>query len=409
MRRPVGILAPTLLLLVLAGWPFLRVQLNTSDVTILPPSAESRRGHEMQRNEFPVHDPMQIIVLVNFEQGQPLDKSRIPALYDFAKRVKGFPHTDRVLGPVAPDPRLRRDDQIALLSMPRMMMPDALKEALDETVGEHIVIFTVVTSRNATAADRAALVRSIRGLGTVGDGKVMVTGLPAMDVDQGEFIRERTPLALALVMCLTYVSLFLLLGSVVLPLKAVVANLLSLSASFGAIVWIFQDGHLSDLLSFQPGPIEPALPVVLFCLVFGLSMDYEVFLLTRIQEEYEIHGDTQRAIAFGLERSGRLITSAAAIMVVVFAAFVFAQVVPVKAVGIGLAIAVALDATIIRVLLVPAAMRLLGWLNWWAPAPLATLYHRIGFGGLTEENGLALQAKNGSDPQKERFTGTDET
>jgi RND superfamily putative drug exporter len=228
----------------------------------------------------------------------------------------------------------------------------------------------------------------------VADGQLMVTGLSAMDVDQGDYIRQRTPWALGLVMILTYISLFLLLGSVVLPLKAVLTNCISLAASFGAIVWIFQDGHFATLLNFQPAPIEPALPVVLFCFVFGLSMDYEVFLLTRVQEEYELHGDTPRAIAFGLERSGKLITSAAAIMVVVFAAFLFGSVVPIMAIGLGLAIAVALDATIIRILLVPAAMRLLGPLNWWAPGPLARFYKRIGLGG-TDESSYA-NGRNGN-------------
>jgi putative drug exporter of the RND superfamily len=394
MRRPVGVLLPTLVLLTFAAAPFLHVQLWTSDVTMLPKHAESRRAHELQRREFVVHDPMQIIVLAKFKDGKPLQRERARALYDLAKKVGTLPHAARLQGVMVPDPRLGRDEQVALLSMPKLMMPDDLKDAMDETVGEHLAIFTVTTSPNSTSADRAALVRAIRALGPVADGRLMVSGLSAMDVDQGDYIRRRTPAALGVVMILTYLALFMLLGSVLLPLKAVLTNIVSLSASFGAIVWIFQDGHLARLLDFQPAPIEPALPVILFCLVFGLSMDYEVFLLTRVQEEYELHGDTTRAIANGLERSGKLITSAAAIMVVVFASFAFASVVPVKAVGLGLAIAVAADATVIRVLLVPAAMRLLGPLNWWAPAPLARFYRRLGFGG-TEENGVGVNGRNG--------------
>ena len=181
-------------------------------------------------------------------------------------------------------------------------------------------------------------------------------------------------------MLATYVVLFLLLGSVVLPLKAVLMNFLSISASFGALVWIFQDGHLSSLLNFTASSIDPTLPVIMFCIVFGLSMDYEVLLLSRMQEEYHLTRDNRHAVAEGLERIGRLITGAAAIMVGVFLAFALADVVIIKAIGLGMAIAVAIDATLVRALVVPATMRLLGDLNWWAPRPLARLYHRLGLG-----------------------------
>jgi RND superfamily putative drug exporter len=210
-------------------------------------------------------------------------------------------------------------------------------------------------------------VRAIRADRRVGDGELLVTGATANDIDATEFILDHTPAAVGFVMAATYLILFLLLGSVVLPLKAVVMNLLSIAGSFGALVWIFQDGHLAGVLGFEPGPIEPTLPVLLFCALFGLSMDYEVLLLTRIQEEYERTGDNTHAVADGLERSGRLITSAAAIMVAVFAAFALADIVLVKAMGLGMALAVALDATLVRILIVPATMRLFGDLNWWAP------------------------------------------
>jgi len=169
----------------------------------------------------------------------------------------------------------------------------------------------------------------------------------------------------------TYLVLFLLLRSVVLPAKALVMNTLSIVASFGALVWIFQDGNLSDLLGFQPlGFVETTQPVILFCVLFGLSMDYEVFLLTRMKEQWDRTGDNQEAVARGLERSGRIVTSAALIVVVVAGSFAFADIVLIKALGIGMAIAVALDATVVRALLVPATMRLLGHWNWWLPAGL---------------------------------------
>src|SRR5256884_3230721 len=178
-------------------------------------------------------------------------------------------------------------------------------------------------------------------------------------------------------MIVTYLVLFLLTGSVVLPLKAVIMNILSIGASFGALVWVFQQGHLSSLLNFTPAALDPSVPVLLFCLVFGLSMDYEVLLISRIQEEYRRTGDTTQAVANGLEKSGRLITGAAAIMVAVFLAFGLADVVLIKSIGLGLALAAALDATLVRALIVPAVMRLLGRAHWWAPPRPARLHPRV--------------------------------
>ncbi|RKH87488.1 MMPL family transporter, partial [Corallococcus praedator] len=194
-----------------------------------------------------------------------------------------------------------------------------------------------------------------------------VGGQTASDVDATAFVKQHTPAAVGFVMGMTCVVLFVLLRSVVLPLKALLMNLLSLAGSFGALVWIFQEGHLHRLLRFEPGPIEPSLPILLFCALFGLSMDYEVLLLSRIREEWLRTGDNTHAVAEGLEQTGGLITSAAAIMVAVFAAFSLASVVVVKAMGLGMAIAVALDATLVRVLIVPSMMRLMGDLNWWGP------------------------------------------
>jgi RND superfamily putative drug exporter len=170
----------------------------------------------------------------------------------------------------------------------------------------------------------------------------------------------------------TYLVLFLLLRSVLLPLKALVMNSLSIAASFGALVWIFQDGNLGVILGTRPlGFVETTQPVILFCVLFGLSMDYEVFLLTRMRETWDRTRDNRAAVAHGLERSGRIVTSAALIVVVVAGSFAFADIVLIKALGLGIAIAVALDATVVRALLVPATMRLLGRWNWWVPGRLA--------------------------------------
>ena len=186
------------------------------------------------------------------------------------------------------------------------------------------------------------------------------------------------PLALLGVVAATYLILLVLLRSVILPLKAIAMNALSLLASYGALVWVFQDGHLSRLLGFAPlGFVEASLPIIMFCTLFGVSMDYEVFLLSRIREAWLETGDNARSVALGLERSGRIITSAALIVVLVAGSFVTAQIVLIKALGLGVALAVLLDATIIRALLVPATMRLLGEWNWWLPAPLRRVLPRL--------------------------------
>jgi RND superfamily putative drug exporter len=198
---------------------------------------------------------------------------------------------------------------------------------------------------------------------------VLVSGGAAEVQDVVTEMAAEFPRTGVFILLTTYLVLFVLLRSAVLPAKALVMNSLSIVASFGALVWIFQEGNLSALFGFQPlGFVETTQPVILFCVLFGLSMDYEVFLLSRMKETWDRTGDNVAAVAFGLERSGRIVSSAALIVVVVAGSFAFADIVLIKALGVGMAIAVALDATIVRALLVPATMRLLGRWNWWIPA-----------------------------------------
>jgi len=245
--------------------------------------------------------------------------------------------------------------------------PPGLDVAFAQLVGAHVTVLVAHTSLPPASDAARELVRTIRREHPPVDGEVLLTGPTAFDLDFIEVVSAAAPAAIAFVVVATYIALFWLLRSVLLPLKAVVMNLLSITASYGALVWIFQEGHLAGWLGFTPAPIETPIPLIMFCILYGLSMDYEVLLLTRIQEEYDRTGDNTHAVADGLERSGRLITSAAAIMVAVFAAFALADIVLVKAMGFGMALAVALDATLVRILIVPATMRLFGDLNWWAP------------------------------------------
>jgi RND superfamily putative drug exporter len=349
MRRPVVVLVPALGFLVLAGTPFLHLRLANASIDQLPPRIESRQGFDTLVKSFPGQDQTDFNVVVNYASGSPTTAPRVLDQADLSRRMATIPGVLRMNPP---------------------------------QVGAHIVLLDVVSNQPASSDGARTILRAIRAESIGNGGQLLVTGDTAFDVDVINFIIDKTPLAVGFVVLVTYLVLFLLTGSLVLPLKAVVLNLLSISAAFGALVWIFQDGHLSQQLGFTAQSIDPSVPVILFAIVFGMSMDYEVLLISRIQEEYLRTQDNQHAIAEGLERSGRLITGAAAIMVAVFLAFGLAEVVLIKSIGIGLAIAVALDATIVRVLIVPAVMRLLGRFNWWAPAPLRTLHRRAGFGRL---------------------------
>ena len=196
----------------------------------------------------------------------------------------------------------------------------------------------------------------------------MVAGFAAYSQDVLDAIVENLPIALAFIFTSTIVLIFIQVRSVIIPIKAIVMNILSISASFGMLVFVFQWGNGAELLNFTPQPIEATNPVIMFCIVFGLSMDYEVLMLSRIHEEWEITGDNRQAVANGLQKTGRLITGAAAIMVVVFMAFGLSSVVILKQIGFGLALAILLDATIVRALVVPSTMRLMGKWNWWSPS-----------------------------------------
>ncbi|MGH2471522.1 MAG: MMPL family transporter [Candidatus Limnocylindria bacterium] len=388
MRRPLLVLVPVVAFILLAGSPFLHLRLANNDVTTLPKHEESRAAFDRLVAEFPGGNQTHISVVVEYPgvgapdgagaPGDPLAPAHVPGLVDFARKIATLPDVDKITSPVTIDPRIGPAEYVAVYSQPRSQLPQQLQALISGTVGEHIVVLDVVTQKGIYSDDARQLVRSIRALPAPPDAAPAVTGFTAIDLDTVDFIASHTPAALAYIMAATMLVLFLLLGSVILPLKAVVMNLLSISASFGAIVWIFQDGHFAAQLGFTPGAIDPTLPVIMFCTVFGLSMDYEVLLLSRIQEEYLMTHDNTRAVAMGLEKSGRLITGAAAIMVGVFSAFALADIVLIKAIGLGMALAVAIDATLVRALVVPATMRLLGNLNWWAPGPLARLQRRIG-------------------------------
>jgi RND superfamily putative drug exporter len=379
MRRPWLVLVPAVAVLVLAGTPFLQLRLAQGGVDQLPPSNTARQGYDTLVRDFPGQDQTSITAVVNYPDSSPLTATHVGDVYDLSRRLAALPNVLRVESIVDMSTSLSRADYVRLLSGPQSSLPPDLQQAVTIGSGSHIVVLNLVTNQPPTSDQARAIVNAIRAE-HVNGGQVLATGETAFDLDGVNFIIGRTPIAIGSVLLVTYIVLFLLTGSVVLPLKAVLTNLLSISASFGALVWIFQQGHLSQLLGFTAQSIDPSVPVILFSIVFGMSMDYEVLLISRIQEEYRRTGDNRAGVAMGLEKSGRLITGAAAIMVAVFLAFGLSNFVIIKAIGIGLAIAIAIDATIVRILIVPSVMCILGRANWWAPRPLSWLHRRIGAG-----------------------------
>ncbi len=378
MKHPWAVFLSVSALLLLLGLPFLHLRVGSGDVNALPREAVSRRGDAVLREHFPGGDTNRILVVVRYPDGSPLTAERVGGLYDLSRWLATRPHVGRVESLVDLDPGVTREQYQQLATAPAAMRPPGVDQVLRQTVGGRLALLVVSTPLKPSSMEARALVEEIRAAHPAVAGEVLVTGQTAFDLDIIDLVTRHAPLTVGLVMLATYVVLFLLLGSVLLPLKAVIMNLLSISASYGALVWIFQEGHLSSWLNFTPGPIQTATPLIMFCFVFGLSMDYEVLLLSRVREEYERTGHTTRAVADALESTGRLITGAAAIMAAVFFGFATASSVIIQAVGVGIGLAVVIDATIVRALLVPATMRLMGRWNWWAPAPLAHLYRRLG-------------------------------
>jgi RND superfamily putative drug exporter len=371
MKRPVVVLLPTLTVLVLLGGPFLHLRLATADVKVLPHSAEARHGWDLLVQHFPDQAATRVLVIARFPNGAVLNERRALALYDRSAWLRTLPGVRTVESIVDLGPMFDRASTAVVATSERADLSPELQVLRDATVGTSTVVLSVLTDAEPASNVARAIVRRIRANRAIADGRITVTGQTAEDVDVTAFLLERAPWAVLFVVVMTYLVLLVLLRSVLLPLKAVVMNLLSIGASFGALVWIFQDGHLSWLFRFEAGPIDPTLPVLLFCTVFGLSMDYEVLMLTRMHEEYDRTGDNTQAVADGLEQTAGLVTSAAAIMVAVFMAFALATVLVVKAMGVALALAVAVDATLVRVLIVPSTMRLFGHWNWWCPRWLA--------------------------------------
>ncbi len=363
MRRPVLYVAAIVPVLLLAGSPFLGVEFGGVDHRALPEGTESRVVSERLLSEFPSGGTTTVDPVVTFADGEVSDADRAE-LSSYVDRLRDLPGVTSA-------------------------------DVVDENGGTALV--AVRHGYEGISPEARDLVGEIRDVPAPTGAEVLVGGRAAELSDLLSSLGSTLPWMGLFVVGVTLVLLFLAFGSVVLPVKAVLTNVLSLTASFGALVWIFQDGHLSGLLGFtSTGFIEATQPILMLALAFGLSMDYEVFLLSRVREQWDATGDNTAAVAGGLQRTGRIITSAALLLVVVIGAFATSGIVFIKMIGVGMIIAIVIDATIVRALLVPAAMRLLGRRNWWAPAPLARFWVRH---GLREHDDYAVVP---AQPDRER-------
>jgi RND superfamily putative drug exporter len=357
MKRPLLPLAGVTTVLVVLGLPFLGGQFGLPDDRVLPAEATSHQAGDMLRNDFDSFETAQLFVV-------SADHIDAPAVDAYARKLSTLDDVDLVDASTG----TYRDGA-------KVAPPTALSAR--HAAGEGTWL-SVVPESDAYSAASQELVHEIRD--TSSPVMMLVGGQSATLVDTQGSIAHRLPLALGIVAVLVGTLLFLFTGSVLVPLKAPVLNALSLSATFGAMVWVFQEGHLKGLFGdfTVTGQLDTTMPILMFCVAFGLSMDYEVFLLSRIQEEWRATGDNTAAIAAGLGKTGKLVTAAATLVAVVFLCFSTSGVTSLKMLGVGLALAVLVDATLVRGLLVPAVMGLTGRANWWAPAPLRALHRRFG-------------------------------
>lgn len=376
MRFPIPIGLAVVGILLVLGAPFLQVSFTTTDSSSLPRSLQARMVVDALQNDFPHQQGAQIIIALQ-TPGDALTADNLAALNGYVQQLQAMPEVSGVQSLVSVDPRLTLAQYQVLYSHP------GTNPALDATAARLAnanatrVDVTLTAAKYSSVANNA--VQRLRALAPPPGFTTLVGGETAAQMDLFASLRASLPPAFAVILVTIFVLLFLMTGSVVIPFKAIVLNTLSLTATFGALVFIFQQGHFANLLRFDAaGALEITQLVLIFAIAFGLSMDYEVFLISRIKERFDTTHDNQQAVASGLQRTGGLITSAALLLAVVLLAFATSTVISIKMIGVGLAVAIIIDATLVRGLLVPATMRLLGRVNWWAPAPLHWLWLRVG-------------------------------
>jgi RND superfamily putative drug exporter len=355
-----------LTLLAICVLPIKNLKLGIYDYHILPPHSEGRLFFKEFTKFYDEQELSPILVLVE-SKNDILSSQNIKKTYELQAKIKQLKHVDSVSGYLNWIPQGKLSDYQGLYSTQIDRLPQNIQQIIKTSVGKHMAVFYVLSDANSDSDSTKELIKKIRHL-NVNGLYFRVAGIPANNYDVFNGIKEIAPHAILLILLTTFIVLLLLLKSVFLPFKAIVMNILSLLATYGCLVYIFQMGHGQTLLNFDSqGSLDISMLVIIFCALFGFSMDYEVFLLTRIQEAYERTKDNTQSIIFGIDHSAKIITSAAWIVIVLCGSFLIADVMMVKAFGLGIAIAIFLDAFIIRILLVPAIMTITRKINWLCP------------------------------------------
>jgi RND superfamily putative drug exporter len=378
VRRPYLFFITILIFLLILGYPFLSVKLGISDYRIFPENSPSRSFHTLYAKQFNIQE-LNPIELVIRSPGSPiLSRSNLDKIYDLVKKLKKNPRIKEITGIISSDSDLNKDQYYALYHTEQTLSDIHIKQLLAITTLKNLAILNIVSKYPVNSPETKKLISQLRNLKPVSGLKFRLTGVAVRNIDVLDSIHRILPYAILWIMIFSYLILLILLRSIFLPLKAILMNLLSLSASYGALVFIFQDGYLATMLNFDPqGMLDISLLVIIFCALFGFSMDYEVFLLSRIKEAYEQTKDNKKSIIFGIEKSSRIITSAALIVIVICGSFLVADVLMVKAFGLGIAVAIFVDAFLIRSFLVPAIMTIFRTWNWYLPKWLDRLLPKI--------------------------------
>ncbi|RJU84710.1 MAG: MMPL family transporter [Candidatus Poseidoniales archaeon] len=382
MDKPFSVLIPSVLILLAAGAPFLQAEWGITSWKALSPDNEARSGMEFTDENWPQEVSNTALIVYEIQPETDIfSEENIRSLYAFSKDILSIEGANYVFTYAHFNSSWSEDEVVDFWndSTDGDLSPDeAIVRGMergfyaDSSVGDGVVLVQVAIEGDQSSESSRKVVQEIRNLNGKesqfgGVSEVNVAGFAAYNQDVLDAVKENLPIALMFILFSSYLLIFLQVRSVILPMKALIMNILSVSASFGILVWVFQEGNGAELLNFTPQPIDPTTPVMIFAILFGLSMDYEVLMLSRIHEEWERTGDNTMAVATGLQKSGRIITSAALVMVTVFSAFGFSSVSLMMQFGFMLALGVAVDATIVRALVVPSTMRLMGNLNWWSP------------------------------------------
>ena len=378
VKRPLFYFFASIIILLLLGYPFLSANFGVSDFHIFPKNSPNRHFFDTFSNKFDGKKLNPIVLLVKTKDQDILSKNNLANLYDIAHQLKENPLIKKVQGIIDPDSKITKQEYYSLYHLHKNVLSPGIKKLLATTTQHYFTLITIISKYQLNSPQTKTLVEELDQYPGKKGMALELTGTPVKNIQLLDKIKELLPFAILWIMLFSYLILLILLHSIFLPLKAILMNILSLSACYGALVLVFQDGYFHQWLNFEPqGMLDISLLVIIFCALFGFSMDYEVFLLSRIKETYDDCGDNTKSVICGIEKSSRIITSAAIIVICICFSFLVADILIVKAFGLGIAVAIFVDAFLIRTFLVPATMVLLKKLNWYIPRWLERILPRL--------------------------------